>query len=165
MLRGEEPITERWSGMVTPKMMAQRGAAKRKLYNSSLLDSRLWCTIQDGRTGRLNQEPSNQILRALSVRYRMSVDHKMTAGTLDISEARKQFTKLDERLRTERVIWVTRHNKKAFAIVDTDLLETVLETIEILSDPDGFLMLQQSLQDIQAGRLHDHEAVKQELME
>ncbi|HUY35329.1 MAG TPA: type II toxin-antitoxin system Phd/YefM family antitoxin [Pirellulales bacterium] len=83
--------------------------------------------------------------------------------TLDISEARRQFTKLDERLREDRVIWVTRRNKRAFAVVDTELLQTVLETIEILSDPDTCKMLQQSLQDIRAGRLHDHENVKSEL--
>jgi len=88
----------------------------------------------------------------------------MTTTTLDISEARRQFTKLDRRLREDQVIWVTRRNKRAFAVVDTELLETVLETIEILSDPEASQMLQQSLQDIQAGRVHDHEAVKRELL-
>ncbi|MHB1037483.1 MAG: type II toxin-antitoxin system Phd/YefM family antitoxin [Pirellulales bacterium] len=89
----------------------------------------------------------------------------METSTLDISEARKQFSRLDKRLREDRVIWITRRNKKAFAIVDTDLLQTVLETIEILSDPDALGMLQESLRDIQAGRLHDHEAVKRELLD
>jgi antitoxin YefM len=88
----------------------------------------------------------------------------METSTLDISEARKQFTQLDKRLREDRVIWITRHNKKAFAVVDTDLLQTVLETIEILSDPDALRMLQEGLRDIQAGRLHDHEDVKSELL-
>jgi PHD/YefM family antitoxin component YafN of YafNO toxin-antitoxin module len=88
----------------------------------------------------------------------------MTTITLDISEARKQFTKLDQRLREDRVIWVTRHNKKAFAVVEKELLQTVLETIEILADPAAFQLLQQGLQDIQAGRLHDHDAVKSELL-
>jgi PHD/YefM family antitoxin component YafN of YafNO toxin-antitoxin module len=89
----------------------------------------------------------------------------MPTTTLDISEARKQFLKLDERLREDRVIWVTRHNKKAFAVVDTELLHAVLETIEILADPDACKMLQQSLQDIKAGRLHDHEDVRKEMTE
>ena len=87
----------------------------------------------------------------------------MGTSTLDISEARKQFSQLDKRLREDRVIWITRHNKKAFAVVDTDLLQTVLETIEILSDPDAFIMFQEGLRDIRAGRLHDHEDVKSEL--
>jgi PHD/YefM family antitoxin component YafN of YafNO toxin-antitoxin module len=89
----------------------------------------------------------------------------MSDMTLDISEARKLFTTLDERLREDPVIWITRRNKRAFAVVDTELLETLLETIEILSDPEASRMLQQSLQDIRAGRLHDHEAVKRELLQ
>jgi PHD/YefM family antitoxin component YafN of YafNO toxin-antitoxin module len=88
----------------------------------------------------------------------------MGTSTLDISEARKQFSQLDKRLREDRVIWITRHNKKAFAVVDTDLLQTILETIEILSDADGLRMLQEGLRDIRAGRLYDHEDVKNELL-
>jgi PHD/YefM family antitoxin component YafN of YafNO toxin-antitoxin module len=88
----------------------------------------------------------------------------MGTATLDISEARKQFSQLDKRLREDRVIWITRHNKKAFAVVDTDLLQTVLETIEILSDPDGLRMLQEGLRDVRAGRLYDHEEVKREIL-
>ena len=88
----------------------------------------------------------------------------MGTSTLDISEARKQFSQLDKRLREDRVIWITRHNKKAFAVVDTDLLQTVLETIEILSDPDALKMLQDGLRDVRAGRLYDHDDVKSELL-
>lgn len=88
----------------------------------------------------------------------------MKFGTLDISEARKQFTRLDERLRKECVIWITRRNQKAFAVVDTEVLETMLETIEILSDPEACTLLQQSLEDVRAGRVHDHEDVKRELL-
>ena len=88
----------------------------------------------------------------------------MDTSTLDISEARKQFSQLDKRLRENRVIWITRHNKKAFAVVDTELLQTVLETIDILSDPDAMGMLQEGLRDIRAGRLFDHEDVKSELL-
>jgi PHD/YefM family antitoxin component YafN of YafNO toxin-antitoxin module len=87
----------------------------------------------------------------------------MTSVTLDISEARKQFTKLDERLRQDRVIWVTRHNKRAFAVVNLETMEAVLETLEILCDPDALKMLQDSLDDIRADRLVDHEDVKREI--
>ncbi len=84
-------------------------------------------------------------------------------STLDISEARKQFNSLDERLQTDRVIFVTRHNKKAFAVIDLDYLEAVTETIDILADPASMEMLKQSLNDIRAGRLHSHEDVEKEL--
>jgi PHD/YefM family antitoxin component YafN of YafNO toxin-antitoxin module len=88
----------------------------------------------------------------------------MNTTTLDITEVRRKLTHLDESLRESQVIWVTRRNKKAFAIVDKELLEAVLETIEILSDPNATKMLQDSLEDIRAGRLHDHEDVKSELL-
>ena len=77
----------------------------------------------------------------------------------------REFLHLDKRWREDRVIWITRHNKKAFAVVYIlILLQTVLETIEILSDPDALKMLQDSLRDIRAGRLYDHEDVKSELL-
>ena len=88
----------------------------------------------------------------------------LDAPTLEMTEARNQFSTLDKKLRENPVIWVTRHNKKAFAVVDKELLQTILETIEILSDPDASKVLEKSLQDIRAGRLHDHEDVKRELL-
>ena len=88
----------------------------------------------------------------------------MNTDTLDISEARKAISQLSDRVQDKQVIWVTRHNKRAFAVVNPDLLEALLETMEILHDPETLKMLQQSLDDIRAGRLHDHEDVKRELL-
>ena len=86
-----------------------------------------------------------------------------TAPTLDISEARKQLNSIDERLKDERIIYITRHNKKAFAVVNLDYLSAVMETIEVLNDPEAMQMLQKSLDDIRAGHLHDHDDVEKEL--
>ena len=82
---------------------------------------------------------------------------------LEISEARKQFNTLDERLQDNPVIYVRRHNKQAFAIVNIDYLEAVLETVSILADPDALDSLRKSVADIRKGRVHDHESVKREL--
>jgi prevent-host-death family protein len=87
----------------------------------------------------------------------------MSTHTLDISEARKQFNKLDDLLRDDHVIKITRHGKGAFAVVDIDYLQTMIETIDILSDPDTSKALQEGLEDIKKGRLHDHDDVKREL--
>lgn len=86
-----------------------------------------------------------------------------TGATIDISEARKQFNTLDERLSSEPIIYVTRHNKKAFVVVDLECMSAMLETLEIMSDPVSYQLFQQSLEDIRQGRLHDHEDVKREL--
>lgn len=88
---------------------------------------------------------------------------RVISETLDITEARNQFTRLDERVGDEKVIRVTRHNKPVFAIVDIEFLETVLETIEIVSDPESYRLFQQSLEDIRRGRVVDHEDVRKEL--
>ena len=87
----------------------------------------------------------------------------MSEATLDISEARKQFNSLDKRLAKERVITVTRHNKAAFAVVDLEYLNAVLETLEIMTDPDSYRVFMKSLDDVRRGRLHDHDDVEQEL--
>lgn len=84
-------------------------------------------------------------------------------ATIDISEARKQLNSLDKRLSSEQIIYVTRHNKKAFVIVDVDCMSALLETLEIMSDPESHQMFMASLEDIRQGRLHDHEDVKREL--
>jgi hypothetical protein len=47
----------------------------------------------------------------------------MSTAALDISAARKGLSPLPERLREDRVIWVTRHNKKAFAPMDGNSME------------------------------------------
>lgn len=88
----------------------------------------------------------------------------MIGATLDISEARRKLTTLDRRLRRQRVIWVTRHRDRAFAVVDREYLEAVMETLEVLSDPEAMRMLAESIEDVRAGRVHDHEELKRELL-
>ena len=87
----------------------------------------------------------------------------MTDGTLDISEARTQLNRLDERLRDERVVYITRHNKRVFAVVDLEYLSAALETIEIMSDPESYKHFMASLEDIKLNRLHSQEDVRKKL--
>lgn len=84
-------------------------------------------------------------------------------ATIDISEARRQFNSLDARLSSERIIYVTRHNKNAFAVVDTEFLGVLLETIEIMSDKESFRLFCQSVDDIKYGRVFEHEDVERDL--
>ena len=87
----------------------------------------------------------------------------MTEATLDISEARIQFNRLDERLRDEHVVFVTRHNKKVFAVVDLEYLSAALETIDVMSDPESCKHLMDSDDDIKHKRLHDQHDVRKKL--
>ncbi len=86
-----------------------------------------------------------------------------TEATIDISEVRRQLNSLDKRLSDEPIILVTRHNKSAFVVVDVECMSAMLETIEIMSDPESYEMFQKSLRDIEEGRLHDHDDVMREL--
>jgi len=82
---------------------------------------------------------------------------------LEFSEARRKFNSLDQTLQDHAIIYVRRDNQQAFAIVNIDYLEAVLETVEILADPKALDTLKRSLDDIKTGRTLDHETVKREL--
>ena len=88
----------------------------------------------------------------------------MAVDTLDISEARKRFNNLDRELEKRPVIYITRHNKQAFAVVNLEYLETIIETLDVMADPAALEMLQQSLADIEEGRLIDQEDVERDLL-
>lgn len=83
---------------------------------------------------------------------------------MEITEARNQFGQLQQRVRQEQIIYVTKRGKDAFAVVDVDYLQAVLETIEIMTDPESRKAFMDSLEDIRSGRVIDHEDVKKELL-
>lgn len=85
--------------------------------------------------------------------------------TLDISEARARLSTLDRELSIERpIIMITRHNRQAFAVVDVEYLETVMETMEVLSDPESAAMLQASVAAIEKGDLLTQEEVERDYL-
>jgi PHD/YefM family antitoxin component YafN of YafNO toxin-antitoxin module len=86
----------------------------------------------------------------------------MASPQLEISKARDEFNRLDERLKHAPVVYIMRRKKPAFAVVSPEYLSSLLETLEVLADPDAVAMLQQSLADIEAGRLHDHDELLEE---
>lgn len=83
--------------------------------------------------------------------------------TIAISEARKLLNTIDERLLSEHVIYVARYGRAVFALVDADYLWSILETLDIMTDPKVYALLQRSQADIDAGRLHDHADVAREI--
>jgi hypothetical protein len=87
----------------------------------------------------------------------------MTDALLDIADARIQIDVLDERLRDEQVIWVAKGGKKAFALVDAELMERLLETLDVLEDDETMRMIAASEEDVRSGRIVDHAKVKAEL--
>lgn len=84
---------------------------------------------------------------------------------LTITDARKEFLNLPKRLaRTpERAISVTHRGQPVLAIMPWDLYESIVETLDVLSDPKMGSALRESIEDLKHGRLVSNERAKKRL--
>jgi antitoxin YefM len=88
----------------------------------------------------------------------------MPKNIYSISEIREQITHLPEYFEQKpEVVTVTRHGKPIMAILPWALYESIMETLEILSDDELMAAIRQGVQDIEAGRVESWEDVKKEL--
>ncbi len=85
--------------------------------------------------------------------------------TLSIAEAREQFTRLPERFDEEPdlTVQVTRHGKPVMVVLPWDIYESIIETLEVMADPDLMAALRQSANDIAQGKTSDLATVKARL--
>ncbi len=90
--------------------------------------------------------------------------------TLSIVEARERLTQLPEEF--EQVVRdgegtpavkVTRRNKPVLAILPWELYESMIETLEVLSDDEQMLALREALQETAESQRKSWKAVKKEL--
>ena len=83
---------------------------------------------------------------------------------IPIGEARAMLNQLPEKLgATGDAIALTRYNKPVLAVMSWDLFESIVETLEIMGDPDMMDALRRGIQDIQQGNLVSLEEVKAQL--
>lgn len=85
---------------------------------------------------------------------------------LTITEARKEFLTLPEKFTTDKdlkSIIITKRGEPVFDLVPHGYIETIVETLEIMSDPDQLEALKQSIKDVQEGRLFTTEEVEEKL--
>ena len=73
---------------------------------------------------------------------------------MTISEAINRFMKLPEQTDRDQVLAITRRNKEIMVVMSWELYEGLLETIEILSDPELMSDLGKSMADLKAGRVY-----------
>lgn len=73
---------------------------------------------------------------------------------ITITEARNRFMKLPDQAAKDQILAVTRRNKEVMAVMSWELYEGLLETIEVLSDPDLMKHVKEGLEDVKAGRTH-----------
>ena len=80
---------------------------------------------------------------------------------LTISEARKEFLDLPEQLarEPERAVIITRRGQPVLAVLPWEFYESIVETLEVLSEPELMAELRESIEDIERGRLLSHEEV------
>jgi antitoxin YefM len=84
---------------------------------------------------------------------------------LTISEARKALLNLPERLaRTpERAVTITRRGQPVLAVLPWEFYESIVETLDILGDPEMGKVLRESLEDLKRGRLVSNAEAKKRL--
>ena len=80
---------------------------------------------------------------------------------LTISEARKEFLDLPEKLarEPEHAVIITRRGQPVLAVLPWEFYESIVETLEVLSEPELVAELRESIEDIERGRLLSHEEV------
>ncbi len=90
--------------------------------------------------------------------------------TLSIVEARERLTQLPEEFAQvvrdgegTPAVKVTRRNKPVLAILPWELYESIMETLEVLSDDEQMLTLREALQEAAEGQKKPWKTVKKEL--
>ena len=84
---------------------------------------------------------------------------------LTISEARKALLDLPEKLaRTpERAVTITRRGQPVLAILPWEFYESIIETLDILGDPEMVKTLRESFEDLKRGRVVSNAEAKKRL--
>lgn len=88
----------------------------------------------------------------------------MSTNELSITEARERLTRLpDELAASHETLAITRHNQPVLAVLPWDLYEAILETLEVMSEPETMAALRQSVADVAAGRAISLDDLRTEL--
>jgi antitoxin YefM len=84
--------------------------------------------------------------------------------TLPLAEVRANLSKLvDEAVRTHQRIEVTRQGRRAVVILSADDYDSIMETLDILSDPDLMSEVRQGQADVSRGDFHTLDDVTKEM--
>jgi len=82
---------------------------------------------------------------------------------LTITEARNKLMKLPEKAAKNEIIAITRRNKEIMALMSWELYEGLLETIEILGDPELMKDLKKGMEQVRSDKTHSVEQVRKRL--
>ncbi len=83
---------------------------------------------------------------------------------IPITEARDEITSLPERLaRHPGAVTVTRRGRPVLAIMPWDFYESIMETMEIMNDPETMKALRRGIKEMKEGKGIPWEKVKRDL--
>ncbi len=80
-------------------------------------------------------------------------------NTYSVTEARARFAELLKASR-KGVVRITERNLPSAAVLDWEMYESLMESLEILSDPDLMNSIQRSETELSTGKLIDWETFK-----
>lgn len=86
--------------------------------------------------------------------------------SLSIAQAREQLTRLPERFAAEEdleAITITRHGRPVLAVLPWELYESLMETLEIMSDKETMASFRLGVEQAKRGEGRDWEEVKADL--
>lgn len=84
--------------------------------------------------------------------------------TLSTADARASFSKLVESAaRTHERFEVTRNGARAAVILGADDYDALIETVEVLSDPDAVRAVREALADFEAGAFITEDEMRERL--
>ena len=84
---------------------------------------------------------------------------------LTITQARRGLLNLPERLARvpERAVTITGRGRPVLAVMPWEFYESLVETLDVLSDPEMVSALRESIEDLKHGRLVSNEGAKKRL--
>lgn len=86
------------------------------------------------------------------------------ADNMPITEARELLTRLPERLAEgHHALALTRRGKPVMALMSWDLYQSIVETLEIMGDPDLMAALRRGIKEAAEGKVIPWETAKGEL--
>ncbi len=85
--------------------------------------------------------------------------------TLNITDARNRLTEISQELTDDptQTVQVTNRGTPTLAILPWDVYESVIETLDVMSDPDLMAQIRRSAADIAAERTRSLEEIAAEL--
>lgn len=85
--------------------------------------------------------------------------------TLTITQARQELLHLPERFEKsrERAVEITKNGRPVLAVLPWEFYESLVETLEVLGDPEMTAALRDSLEDVKKGRLISHKEARKRL--